>query len=97
MCTRNAVITSLLRAEIHRPSLLELEYFAVEEGTGNVLGKTVLKRVGEEIHEIRAGKTGRRFRMKNGVAVEINWNGPVSHLKDSLKEAVSGSPISVEP
>ena len=71
----------------------ELSYFAVSEKDGTIMGRTVLKRTEDLIEETRDGKIVRTFRMKNGVPIEINWGGPVSHLKESLREAVSGSPI----
>jgi len=71
----------------------ELGYISVEEGSGRIIGEILLKRVGDTIHESKDGKTIRKFRMKDGVAVEIDWGGPVSHLKSSLEEAVKGSPL----
>ena len=74
----------------------ELEYIGVNEGKEEVSGRRTLKRDGDEILELQDGKVGRKFRMKDGIPIEINWNGPVSHLKSSLIEAKAGSPLAEE-
>ncbi len=71
-----------------------LEYQAVEEGTGDVLGKTLLERVGDTVTETRNGKVVRKYVLRDGKPVEIEWGGgAVSHIAESYEDAVKGSPF----
>ena len=72
----------------------KLEYQAIEEGTGNVLGKTVLERVEDTVTETRDGKVVRRFVLRDEKPIEIEWGGgAVSHIAESYKDAVKDSPF----
>jgi hypothetical protein len=68
-------------------------YHSIDESTGEVEGERMLERVGDVITESLAGKITRVFQMKDGIPVEINWGGPISTLRDSLKDAKAGSPF----
>lgn len=79
----------LLPRAIDRP----LVYTAILEGDGLFLPETVLAPSGDEIVESRGGRVVRRFTMRDGVPVQIDWGGPVSHLRDNVDEAVRKSGV----
>jgi hypothetical protein len=66
-------------------------YIQISCDDGSVIGETLLSWEGEEIVESRDGKEYRRFTMREGVPVTIDWGGAVSHLCADADEAVAGS------
>lgn len=83
----------LLPRVIDRP----LVYTAISEGDGKLLGDTVLTPASDRIIERRDGRVVRRFTMRDGIPVRIDWGGPVSHLCDGAEEAVRGSELPFVP
>ena len=71
-------------------------YIAIYEGEGSVLGETTLTADGDDIIETRDAQVKRRFMMRDGVPVMINWGGPISHLCQDAKEAVNGSEVAFD-
>lgn len=70
-----------------------LEYFQINEATGNVEGLTILERAGDTINEYRDQKLLRSFKMTDSTPVEINWGGACSKMRSSFEEALAGSPL----
>lgn len=68
-------------------------YLAFHDGSGEMLGETVLLRDGDVITETRAGRIIRKFVMEGSTPVVIDWGGAVSHVKESQEAAQSGSPL----
>lgn len=73
-----------------------LVYISIDEGTGEINGETVLERSGDTITETHRDAVIRRFRMKDGTPIEIDWGGPISTLHETLAEAKAGSPLEWE-
>ena len=68
-------------------------YTAFSEHDGSVLGETVLTKKGQDITEVRQGNTVRRFTMRGGTPIYIDWGGPISYLCKTKEEAVKGTKL----
>jgi len=71
----------------------EFIYTEIDETTGGLMGKVVLKRSDDTITETRGDQVLREFKMRGDIPVQINWGGPISTLHDSLDNAKANSPI----
>lgn len=76
--------------------LLELvdpvfEYESIEEGSASVVGTRKLVRDGHVVTEFDGGDVTRRFWLKDGQVVQVDWGGAISKICGSFEEAVAGS------
>ena len=71
-------------------------YIQVSEDDGSILGETVFSREGRDIVESQKGTETRRFTMRNGVPIKIDWGGAISILCETADEAIEGSGIEFE-
>jgi hypothetical protein len=70
-------------------------YVQVSCDDGEVIGEALLSRAGDDIVETVDGKVHRRFTMRDGVPIRIDWGGAVSHLCATADEAAAGSGLEV--
>ena len=68
-------------------------YMQISEDDGAAIGETTLWRDGADLVETRNAKEYRRFTMRNGIPIKINWGGAISILCKSAEEATEGSSI----
>ena len=68
-----------------------LTFRSLREEDGEIIGVTTLTREGDEVIERLGDTETRRFTLRDGEIIRIDWGGPVSHLHDSLESAQAGS------
>lgn len=66
-------------------------YVQISEDDGSIFGETVLSWNGDDIVESRDAVEYRRFTMRNGIPIKINWGGAISHLCKTADEAIEDS------
>ncbi len=70
---------------------LPFDYIQVAEADLSIVGQIRLQWNGDDIVETQAGQETRRFTMRNGVPMRIDWGGALSVLHESAASAVAGS------
>ncbi len=67
------------------------DYIQVAESELSIVGPTSLLREGDDIVEMQSGKVMRRFTMKAGIPVRIDWGGAISVLHESAAASAQAS------
>ncbi len=87
---------TLLLERMDAEDLDVLDYPAVDESTGEMLGPTRLRRKGGWIVEERDGEEQRRFQTEDGRLLRADWGGPIASRQPDERAARAGSPYALD-